>query len=60
MSKKLYEIDEILEIIPISRSGIYLAVKKGEVPSIRVGRRVFVPAWYVERLLSSPDMMPGA
>jgi len=52
--KRLYEIEELRGIIPLSRAGIYLAVKKGEVPSVRVGRRVFVPSWYVDKLLSPP------
>ncbi|MDR3562099.1 MAG: hypothetical protein P4N59_11785 [Negativicutes bacterium] len=60
MNKKLYEIDEILEIIPMSRAGIYLAVKKGNVPSVRVGGRVFIPAWYVDKLVSPPAAIQGA
>ena len=58
-TKRLYAIEELREIIPLSRAGIYLAVKKGEVPSIRVGRRVFVPSWFVDKLLS-PTSEQGA
>jgi len=32
MNKKLYEIDELLKIIPMSRAGIYLAIKKATCP----------------------------
>jgi len=63
LSKTLYELPELLRKnggpIPMSRAGIYLAVKNGGIPSVRVGRRVFVPSWYVDSLLNAP-MMQGA
>jgi hypothetical protein len=57
-SKTLYELPELLKInggpIPMSRAGMYLAVKKGNIPSVRVGRRVFVPSWYVDSIMNPP------
>jgi predicted DNA-binding transcriptional regulator AlpA len=35
----------------LSRVGLYAAVKRGEVPSIRIGRRVVIPAAVARRLL---------
>lgn len=53
--KLLYELPELLRKnggpIPMSRAGIYAATKNGTIPSVRVGRRVFVPSWYVDSLL---------
>lgn len=57
--KTLYELPELLKKnggpIPMSRAGIYLAVKNGDIPSVRVGRRVFVPSWYVDSLVNKPS-----
>ncbi|MBP2641027.1 MAG: hypothetical protein H6Q66_1978 [Firmicutes bacterium] len=55
-NKKLYEPLELLKQnggpLPLSRSGIYHALKQGQIPSIHVGRRVFIPSWYIDNLLS--------
>lgn len=63
MHKTLYELPELLKTnggpIPMSRAGLYLAVKNGEVPSVHIGRRVFIPSWYVDQLLS-PQILLGA
>jgi hypothetical protein len=52
--KKLYGISEFKKLVPLSTPGIYKAVATGILPSVRVGRRIFIPSWYVERLLSEP------
>lgn len=51
----LYGINEFQKIIPLSRSGIYKAVKNGEIPSVHVGGRCFIPAWYVNKLVTPPS-----
>lgn len=51
-SKVLYEISELLNLIPMSKSGLYLAIKKGYIPSKRIGSRLFVPSYYIEQLSS--------
>lgn len=57
-NKKLYELSELLKEnggpIPMSRAGIYLAVKKGEIPSVHIGNRIFVPWWFLDKLLEKP------
>jgi predicted DNA-binding transcriptional regulator AlpA len=47
---KLFTIKEALKIVPLSRSGMWLAIKRGEVPSVRVGGRVFIPAYWVNKI----------
>ena len=39
---KLLTIKEALKIVPLSRSGMWQAIKRGEVPSVRIGGRVFI------------------
>ena len=46
--------------IPISRAGIYAAAAKGDIPTVRIGRRRFVPSWFVDQLLTPPPNFKGA
>ena len=47
---KLYDLTEIREMIPLSRAGVYLACKRGDIPTVKIGRRIFVPAWYIDEI----------
>ncbi|WP_312422557.1 hypothetical protein [Anaerospora hongkongensis] len=53
-NKKLYELPEVLEIIPMSKAGLYLACSRGDIPTVKVGRRVFIPSWYIDKILGEP------
>ncbi|VBB06426.1 Hypothetical protein LUCI_1658 [Lucifera butyrica] len=53
-TKKLYDLSEVLSIIPMSKAGIYKACSEGKIPSVKVGRRVFIPSWYIEKILNEP------
>lgn len=53
-SKKLFEVREILSMIPMSRAGLYLACGRGDVPCVRVGRRLFIPAWWLNEITCKP------
>jgi excisionase family DNA binding protein len=44
-------VEEAAEILRISRNGAYEAVKRKEIPSIRIGRRVLVPRIALEKML---------
>lgn len=59
LEKKLWEIEEALAKnggpIPMSKAGIYLACSKGNIPTVRIGRRVFIPSWFIEKLLNEPQ-----
>ena len=51
-SEKLtYSVPEAAEILGIGRSQGYLGVKSGDIPSIRIGKRIVVPKEALERLL---------
>ena len=52
--KRLYSVCELLDLIPVSRASLYAAIKRGEIPSANVGRRIFVPEWAIEKLLNPP------
>jgi hypothetical protein len=39
----------------ISKPLLYAAIKRGEIASMRLGRKILVPAWWVDRILSMPE-----
>ena len=55
-AKKLYEISEVHNqgLIPMSLGGLYKAAKDGAIPTVKVGKRVFIPSWYIDKLLNEP------
>ena len=52
-NKVVYTVEEAAEVLKISRPSAYLAVKKGEIPVIRIGRRILVPVVALSKLLES-------
>ena len=46
---------EVASLLRISRNSAYEAARRGEIPTIKIGRRVLVPADALERLLSGND-----
>lgn len=52
-------VEEAAEILGIGRSAAYAAVRRDEIPSLRLGRRVLVPTAPLLRLLGLEDEIPG-
>jgi len=52
---RLVSVAEILasRTLPLGRTAIYDAIRSGQIPSVRVGRRVLVPADLADRLAAS-------
>lgn len=48
-------VEEAAATLGISRAFAYEAVRRGDIPSIRIGRRILVPHAALNRLLSLPD-----
>lgn len=53
--KKLYTIEEALGVIPMSKAGLYKACSEGKIPTIKVGKRVFIASWFIEKILAEPN-----
>jgi len=50
-------VDVVARILGIDRKTVYAAVRSGEIPSLRVGRRILVPtAWLAATI--TPDQRP--
>jgi excisionase family DNA binding protein len=45
-------LSEAAEMLRISRGSAYEAAKRKEIPTIRIGRRLLVPAAALERMLA--------
>lgn len=45
-------VDELASILKISRPQAYLGVKRGEIPHIRIGKRILIPRAALEKLLN--------
>jgi excisionase family DNA binding protein len=47
-----YTVGEAAQLLGISRNSAYEAARRGEIPTIRVGRRILVPRNRLEELLA--------
>jgi excisionase family DNA binding protein len=52
-SKRVFTVEEVAVELRISRASCYEMVRSGKIPSIRLGRRILVPADALEKLLSA-------
>ncbi len=52
MSKLTYTIPETAKILGIGRSAAYEGARIGEIPTVRIGKRILVPVTALERMLS--------
>jgi excisionase family DNA binding protein len=46
-------VEDAAEVLGIGRSAAYEGVRRGEIPSLRIGRRLVVPRAALERLLAA-------
>lgn len=57
--KRLYSPKEVIVanggILPMSLSGVYLAVNRKEIPVKKVGARIFIPGKYLLTLLDEEN-----
>lgn len=45
------------KLLGLSRSLMYEAIRTGQIPSIRIGRRILIPIAPLERLLEEPGSL---
>ena len=51
-------VEQAAETLQISRAHAYTMVKAGEIPTVRLGRRVLVPRVALERFLNGDTTTP--
>ena len=54
VERLVYTVEEAGEILGIGRSKAYEAANSGEIPVIRIGRRILVPKAALDRMLAEP------
>ena len=57
-TRRTYTLPEAAQVLGIGRSAAYLAAQRGDLPTIRIGRRLLVPAVALDRLLAGVDAAP--
>jgi excisionase family DNA binding protein len=56
LEPQTYHIEEAARLLGIGRNHAYEAAKRGEIPAIKIGRRVLVPRAALDRMLLKPDV----
>lgn len=49
--RRVYAPKELMTLFGLSKTAVYQGIERGEIPSIRIGRRILVPRDAVDRLL---------
>ena len=53
MVKDFYTVKEIMQIMGISRALAY-KLMNDEIPTVRLGRKILIPGWYIRKLSEEP------
>lgn len=55
-------VDAVADLLGLDRKTVYAAINSGELPSLRVGRRILVPtSWLAARIApDSDDLITGS
>ncbi len=53
VSRLTYTVGEVGKILGLGRTATYQGIEKGEIPSIRIGKRILVPRAALEQLLEN-------
>ncbi len=56
---ELLTVDEVAALFRVSRTSAYDAVRRGDIPSVPVGRRLRVPKAALLRLMDTPERVEG-
>ncbi|HEY7064277.1 MAG TPA: helix-turn-helix domain-containing protein [Chloroflexota bacterium] len=61
MERQTISVQEAARLLGIGRTSAYLAVRRGDLPVLRIGRRYVVPRVALERLLgqAAGDALPN-
>jgi excisionase family DNA binding protein len=51
-----YSVEEAALLLGVSRNSAYEAVRKGELPTVRLGRRILIPRSRLEALLDDGSL----
>ena len=52
LSRATYTIDEVAELFGVGRNQAYDSARRGEFPTIRLGKRILAPRAAIDRMLN--------
>ena len=52
LERETLSVEEVAAVLGISRNTAYAAVQRGEIPAVRIGRKLLIPRRALDRLLS--------
>lgn len=55
----VFSVEEVRQRLGISRNLMYEAIRTGQIPSIRIGRRILVPRAALQRMLEKDSQLEG-
>ena len=55
-----YSVGETRKLLGISRTLVYQAIRTGQIPSIRIGRRILIPRLSLEQWLDGTGKYKGS
>ena len=55
LEQRTYSVTDVAHILGVTPSHIWRLCDRGDISSIRLGRRILIPREEVERILSSPQ-----
>ena len=58
LERRTMRVEEAAVALGIGRTTAYLAIRRGELPCLRIGRRLVVPRAAIDRLLAGADPLP--
>ncbi len=58
MESATLSVEETAEVLGIGRNSAYEGVRTGQIPSIRIGKRILVPRIALERILENAGSQP--
>lgn len=61
--RKFFTVSQLVEYLGqgvISRGTIYLMVKKGDIPTVRIGERILIPASWVDQFINNANDVVSA
>ena len=53
MEKTTFTVLEVQRLLGLSRNSVYDAIRRREIPSLKIGRRIIVPALAIQQLLEN-------
>jgi excisionase family DNA binding protein len=58
ISPTVFTVFEVARILRLGKISVYQAIERGEIPYVRIGRRILIPRHALEQLLSGTLMLP--